>query len=173
LFFVLAGVTSSVAVGSPSPGKTGNYQGSAKNLVPTASQAKYDKIAASTVTFPSAGKRAGIRSAWEVKYQDRLPVAIADVTIYVYDNSPHALAAYRDACTKGCQHRTVKGFETKYVSTHFKGLPVVTVVSHCRNVYVAVITTATSETLGQLGYDAGFLIGVIYAKAKVYGLGAC
>ncbi|MEX2647174.1 MAG: hypothetical protein WD249_13005 [Gaiellaceae bacterium] len=165
-----------LALASAAIAATPIYEGSAKGLVLTAGEAKYERITKSRATRPSAGKRPGIKSAWNATYQDEnfLSISSADLTIYVYATAQHALRAYRDACKTGCSAEKRAGqvrFKTSSL-TH-EGLPVAVRVSTCRNLYVAAIASATDETRAQLAFNARYLVGAVYKKAAQVGMGPC
>ncbi len=175
---LICGTLAGTALASPSPPNNGTvYLGSARILVLSAAEAKYNKVVSSHAQTASAGKRLGFKSGWEVQYQDtsRTSNAQADATIYVYDNQQHAAKAAADTCRyKPCKARApLRGVQIKYASYNFNGVPAVAAITNCRNLYVAVVTAATTETPRQLGYDAGYVAGAIYAKAIAAGMAPC
>lgn len=155
---------------SASPGK-GDYTGSARSLVLTAREAKYSAIASSRPTTPSAGKRLGLRSAWETKYRDP-DGAGTDVLIYVYDSIAHTERAFSSACP-GCARKVVKGVRIRYTSRKFNGVPTVAAAGVCRNLYIGAVSVAVTETPNQLAIDAGYEIGSVVGKAIGRGMATC
>ena len=163
------------AAGAPSPQP---YTGSARGLMPTVSESKYNRVISSVrVPKPSAGKRIGFKSGWETNYRDLGATTVnqADLIVYVYDTRANALAAYADACpgSKCTQRRMPHGIRAKYRLDRYKSIPAVTTIAACNNVYVAVITASTTETSSQLAFNGGYEVGVVYGKAQAKGMGLC
>jgi len=177
---VLSGllVASGVASASPSP-STGRavYVGSARTLALTAHEAKYQRITKAYADAPSHPEnRPGFKSGWTVNYEDATAHsdAGAQVTIYVYDNRTHAEAIYKHVCKTACPaQEVIKGIHVGYSTQTYHSVPTVSAGATCRNLYLDVATGATTETPKQLGYDAGYLIAAVFAKAYLHGMKSC
>jgi hypothetical protein len=161
--------TSSIYPGKP-------YAGAARRLMPSTAESQYDSTISSVRGRPSAGKRRGFKSGWEKNYRDLSLETVnqADLVVYVYNTRANALLAYADACPSGCSRRKMpEGIRAKYRADTHKSLPVVATMAMCNNVYVAVITTSTTETSRQLAFNGGYLVGLVYGKAFAQGMGGC
>lgn len=168
----LASATSSLAAPSPPSG----YHGSARVLLPTQAASKYDKREGVQVVTPSAGKRRGFQSGWEADYSDVPVLPLANLVVYVYRTDADALAAYADACKTLCAPQKIPGnseIRAKYSqpTVRTKGgltLRCIGVFSVRLNVYAGVITCALpSYPVKSLGYDGGYLLGLVHSKAKL------
>jgi hypothetical protein len=156
-------------------GSRGNYAGAAKDIALTAAQAKYAALTANgTPAKPSADKRHGYRSGWQIAYLKGTPAkpVTALAVIYVYATTADAKLAYASAC-KDCSGT----FRTEGVSQKFQAItngstPGVIDIATCRNIYVAVVV---SGKLGSsaLAQAAGALAGGVYAKAMAGGMAPC
>jgi hypothetical protein len=95
------------SLGAPSP--PSDYHGSARVLLPSQAASKYDQRQGVRVETPSAGKRRGILSGWQADYLDAGGTPQANLTVYVYRTDADALAAFADACRKGCAPQKIPG----------------------------------------------------------------
>src|SRR5262249_48964371 len=115
LALLLAAGAASAAVA-----KGRNYDGAARGIALTAGQANYKALTASgTATKPSADKRRGYRSGWQVAYLKGTatkPVTAVAI-IYVYKTIADAKLAYDNAC-KDCSGT----YRTEGVSMKFQAI---------------------------------------------------
>jgi hypothetical protein len=170
LAFVLASAVVAVAVAA---GR--NYDGPAQNIALTADQAKYTTLTGSSAAAkPSADKRRGYRSGWQVAYLKgtaKKPIA-AFALIYVYRTTADAKRAYANSCSDCSGTFRTEGVSMKFKAASQKSTPGVVDIATCRNIYVAVVVSGklTSNALAQA---AGALAGGVYAKAMAGGMSPC
>lgn len=172
----LAGVILLIAAVTAAARSPQLYSGSARSLMPTVSESKYNRLMRSKRVSPSSGKRVGFRSGWESSYRDTIATTVnqADVLVYVFNTRANALRAYADACPRRtCRTLQMRhGIRGKQLAD-ISRTPAVGIIATCANLYIAVITASTTETPSQLTFNARYEIGVVYGKAVAKGMGAC
>ena len=153
----------------------GNYAGTARQIALTAEQAKYKALTGSAAAAkPSADKRRGYRSGWQVAYLKGTvdkPIA-AYALIYVYATPADASRAYANSCSDCSGTYRTEGVSMKFKATTQKGTPGVIDIAACRNIYVAVVVSG-KVTPSALARAAGSLAGGVYAKAMAGGMSPC
>ena len=170
---LVAAVVAAAAAGAASA--AGNYAGTAQQIALTPAQAKYKTLTGSSAAAkPSADKRRGFRSGWQIAYLKgtaEKPVA-AFALIYVYRTTADAKRAYANSC-KDCSgtYRT-EGVSMKFKATTQQGAPGVIDIATCRNIYVAVVVSGKVSS-SSLARAAGALAGGVYAKATAGGMSPC
>lgn len=149
------------------------YQGTARVLLPTAVEAQFESRAGFKAATPSPEKRDGFINGWEATYSD-LGGSEANVAVAVYRDPESALAAYTVACPT-CKilnigdkvpGARVKDARASGAQVGHKNLVCIGAPAVRGTVYIGVTSCApNSYGYKKLEYDAGYLIGVVFAKA--------
>jgi hypothetical protein len=169
LVCALAGVVAAVAAAA------GNYGGAARDIALTAGQAKYKALTGSgAAAKPTADKRRGYRSGWQVAYLKGTPAKpiAAFALIYVYKTKADAQRAYAASCKACSGTYRVEGVSMKFMPTTQNSTPGVINIATCRNVYVAIVVSGKIGS-NALAQAAGALAGGVYAKARAGGMSPC
>ncbi len=163
-------------LGTPEPtGPAGaKYKGDVKALVLATADAQYEaRVRSVPIRRATAGMREGFVGGWRSEYADRSPVSTAEISVYVYEDSATAAKALSLACTSCDESKPLGAIATRSGSGVAGGDPFVLVFAACGNVYMAVRTSGTHESVDKLKYNAGYLIWVTYVAAARRGLTGC
>jgi hypothetical protein len=163
------------AVSCGGGGSGNSFHGQAKDLILSATDAKYAAVTTSIpVDMPDTeALRPGFKEGWKVVYEDQSPQARAEVGIYLYDNPKSASKAF-DASCEGCSEPEMANeTRVKQGSAIVASSPLAAAVGVCGNIYVAVATDASEETSRQLQFDGTSVLHAVLARAAEQGADAC
>ena len=151
-----------------------DYPGTSKKLAPTLSEIGFSSlISFKPAKTPVAAEAKGFRNGAVAFYQKgtlKKPIQTI-VTIYVYSSAAAAKVAYTHSCSTCVTPLTTHGIVIKAGSSTANGITTLTLVSNCRNVYVAI--AIADEALKALYNDAGMIAGQVYNRAIGQGMSAC
>lgn len=151
-----------------------DYPGTSQKLAPTLTEIGFSSLVSfKPAKKPVAAEAQGFKSGAVAFYQKgtlKKPIQTI-VTIYVYSSAADAKLAYTHSCSSCVTPMTTHGIVIKSGSSTANGITTVTLVSNCRNVYVAV--AIADEALKSLYNDAGVLVGQVYNRAVGQGMSAC
>jgi hypothetical protein len=166
LFLSLSGV----AIGAA--GK--DYPGTSQKLAPTLTEIAFSSLVSfKPAKKPVAAEAKGFKNGAVAFYQKgtlKKPIQTI-VTIYVYSSAADARLAYTHSCSSCLTPMTTHGIQIKAGSSTANGITTMTLVSNCRNVYVAI--AIADEALKALYNDAGVIAGQVYNRAVGQGMSAC
>ena len=166
LFLSLSGVAVAAA------GK--DYPGTSQKLAPTLTEIAFSSLVSfKPAKKPVAAEAKGFKNGAVAFYQKgtlKKPIQTI-VTIYVYSSAADAKLAYTHSCSSCLTPMTTHGIVIKSGSATANGITTVTLVSNCRNVYVAI--AIADEALKSLYNDAGVIAGQVYNRAVGQGMSAC
>jgi hypothetical protein len=151
-----------------------DYPGTSQKLAPTLSEIGFSSLVSfKPAKKPVAAEAKGFKNGAVAFYQKgtlKKPIQTI-VTIYVYSSSADAKIAYTHSCSACVPLKTTHGIAIKSGSSTASGITTVTLVSNCRNVYVAI--AIADEALKSLYNDAGVIAGRVYTRAAGQGMTAC
>jgi hypothetical protein len=166
VFLVLSGAAFAAA------GK--DYPGTSQKLAPTLTEIGFSSLVSfKPAKKPVAAEAKGFENGAVAFYQKgtlKKPIQTI-VTIYVYSSAADAKLAYTHSCSSCVTPMTTHGIVIKSGSSTANGITTVTLVSNCRNVYVAI--AIADEALKSLYNDAGVIAGQVYNRAVGQGMSAC
>jgi hypothetical protein len=152
-----------------------DYPGTSQKLAPTLTEIGFSSLVSfKPAKKPVAAEAQGFKSGAVAFYQKgtlKKPIQTV-VTIYVYSNAADAKLAYTHSCSSACPTpMTTHGIQIKAGSSTANRITTLTLVSNCRNVYVAI--AIANEALKSLYNDAGVIAGQVYNRAVGQGMSAC
>jgi hypothetical protein len=166
VFLTLSGVAAAAA------GK--DYPGTSQKLAPTLTEIGFSSLVSfKPAKTPVAAEAKGFKNGAVAFYQKgtlKKPIQTI-VTIYVYSSAADAKLAYTHSCSSCGTPIKSHGVVIKSGSSTTNGITTVTVVSNCRNVYVAI--AIADEALKSLYNDAGVIAGQVYDRAVGLGMSSC
>ena len=151
-----------------------DYPGTSKKLAPTLTEIGWSSLVSfKPAKTPVAAEAKGFKNGAVAFYQKgtlKKPIQTI-VTIYVYSSAADAKLAYTHSCSACVTPMTTHGIVIKSGASTTNRITTVTLVSSCRNVYVAI--AIADEALKSLYNDAGVIAGQVYNRAVGQGMSAC